>query len=215
MKIIIGLFLLAVSVGSNAGVVSIWIAEGSGSPSVQSYIELDPEYVSIPLTLKADTKSAIERHRLIQKLESYVVSKVNEHPEISIVYGEVSLSSREPSGFKSYGRRSESNIYIVAKIENGTEIYDATESLYRFVQNLKLPEDTELNYGATKLAISNPGKHVNALISKVGNEVKRTKESLGISLKVKVTGLSSPVRIVEIKNRKLAVYLPYVVEYAE
>lgn len=215
MKLMVGFILVFLSVSANAGLVSIWVAVGKGTPPVQSYLEIEPEYVSIQLTLKGDSKSAIERHDLIRKLESYVVLRASENSEIDVVYGEVSLSSREPSGFKSYGRGSESNIYLIIKLDDDAKIYEATKKLYKFIQKIKLPEDTTLTYGATKLAIANPEKHVVSLISKIGNELKATKEALGVSLKVKVTGLSSPVRIVEIKNRKLAAYLPYVIEYAE
>ena len=215
MKKIVGVILIFMSALANAGSVSIWVAEGKGIPPVQSYIEIEPQYLSISLTLKADTKSAMERHQLIRKLESVIVSSAASHAEIDVVYGEVSLSRREPSGFKSYGRGSESNIYLLTPINNGSQVYEATEKLYKFVRSLEIPEDTELDYGATKLAIEKPEEHIKRLKSKIANEIKSTKEIFGLTLKVNITGLSSPVSLVEIKDRKLAVYLPYVIEYRE
>ncbi|WP_162926393.1 hypothetical protein [Teredinibacter purpureus] len=215
MKPVISLIIIIYSSVANAGLASIWVANEVSTPPIQSYIKIEPEYLSIPITLKADSKSAMERHQLIGKLEQYVTSKAASEATIDLVYGEVSLSEREPGGFKSYGRGSESNIYLTTKLESSAEIFDATERIYKFIRSLEPPEDTELNYGSTKLAIENPEQYIEPLKSKIGSELKSTKEALGVSLKATITGLSSGVRVAEVKNRKLIVFLPYVITYSE
>jgi len=218
MRNIIFTTLLTLSANSYAGLSAVIIAYGTGEVPVNSSIDIDAEYVAMSVSLSSDAKYASKRAKLISKLQSKISSAATNQPNIYFKQGVISLSPRENSTFsisKSYGSNSGSKFYILSKLGNGTDIYKATQDIYGFIAKIQKPEDTNISYGNTSLAIESPSKHRTQLITKIKDEISSTKSILGTKHKVTVTGLESPVIVRQKNDKQVTLFLDYKIEFSE
>ncbi len=209
---------LLLSVNSYAGFSAIVIAYGTGDVPVNSSIDIDAEYVAMSVTLSSDAKYPSERAKLISKLQSAISSSASSDPDIDFQQGVISLSPREKSSFsfsKSYGRSSGSSFYILAKLDNGKDVYAATQDIYSFIARIKKPEDTSLSLGNTTLAISSPNQYRKQLLEKVKEEIDITKNILGAGYRASISGLENPVIIRQKDDKQVTLFVDYRIEFSE
>jgi len=218
MKKILFIVLLTLSVNSYAGLSAVIIAYGTGNVPVNSSIDIDAEYVAMSVTLSSDAKYASQRARLIKQLQTQISTASKTHPNISFKQGMISLSPRENSTFsisKSYNRHSGSKLYILSKLDNNTDMYNATQAIYNFINKIKKPEDTSISYGNISLAIDSPNKYRNQLLVKIKDEIDSTKNVLGSKQKVTVKGLQSPVIVRQKNDKQVTLFLDYKINFSE
>lgn len=218
MKNLITVLLLLLSINTHAEFSAIIIAYGTGNTPVNSSIDVDAEYVAMPVTLSSDAKYPSERAKLISKLQSLISGAATTNANIEFQQGAISLSPSEKSSFsisKSYGRSSGSSFYILAKLDRGKGVYAATQEIYSFIGRIKKPEDTSLRLGNTTLAISSPHKYRNQLLTLVKDEIANTKTALGEGYKVSISGLENPVIVRQKNDKQVTLFIDYRVELSE
>ena len=218
MKNLVTVTLLLLSINAYAGFSAIVIAYGTGNTPVNSSVDVDAEYVAMPVTLSSDAKYPSERAKLISKLQSSISGAAATNTNIEFQQGTISLSPSEKSSFsisKSYGRSSGSSFYILAKLDSGKGVYAATQEIYSFIGRIKKPEDTSLRLGNTTLAISSPNKYRNQLLTLVKEEITNTKAALGEGYKVSISGLENPVIVRQKNDKQVTLFIDYRVELSE
>lgn len=212
MKVFTALILVMITGNVFAGSSAIVIAYGTGNVPVNSSIDIDAEYVALSVTVSSDSKYASERANLINKFQTLISNKASNIPNIEFQQGVISLSPREKSSFslsRSYGRNTGSGFYLLSKLEADKDIFEATQNIYAFIKNIKIPDDTNLRLGETSLAISTPSKYRNQLIVKVKDEINETKSIIGPEFKVSITGLENPVIVKQKDDKQVTVFLDY------
>ncbi|WP_101757986.1 hypothetical protein [Oceanicoccus sp. KOV_DT_Chl] len=218
MKNLVTVTLLLLSINAHAGFSAIVIAYGTGNTPVNSFVDVDAEYVAMSVTLSSDAKYPSERAKLISKLQSSISGAAATNTNIEFQQGAISLSPSEKSSFsisKSYGRSSGSSFYILAKLDSGKGVYAATQEIYSFIGRIKKPEDTSLRLGNTTLAISSPNKYRNQLLTLVKEEITNTKAALGEGYKVSISGLENPVIVRQKNDKQVTLFIDYRVELSE
>jgi len=218
MKNLLTVVVLLISINAHAGFSAIVIAYGTGNTPVNSSIDVDAEYVAMPVTLSSDAKYPSERAKLISTLQSAISSAVATNANIEFQQGAISLSPSEKSSFsisKSYGRSSGSSFYILAKLDNSKGVYEATQEIYSFIARIKKPEDTSLGLGNTTLAVSSPNKYRNQLLTLIKEEITNTKTTLGEGYKVSILGLENPVIVRQKNDKQVTLFIDYRVELRE
>jgi len=218
MKNIITAVLLLLSINAHAGFSGIVIAYGTGNTPVNSSIDVDAEYVAMPVTLSSDAKYPSERAKLISRLQSAISGATATNANIEFQQGLISLSPSEKSSFsisKSYGRSSGSSFYLLAKLGSGKGIYAATQEIYSFIGRIKKPEDTSLKLGNTTLAVSSPNKYRKQLLTLIREEITNTKAALGANYKVTISGLENPVIVNQKSDKQVTLFIDYRVEFSE
>lgn len=218
MKTIITLAFILITFTARADFSAIVIAYGAGNVPVNSSIDIDAEYVAMPVSLSSDAKYPAERAKLISKLQSAVMSAASSNPNIDFQQGVISLSPQEKSSFsisKSYGSSSGSSFYILAKLATEKDIYTVTQDIYSFLGRIQKPDDTSINLGNTSLAISSPNQYRTQLLDKIKKEIESTKLALGPNYKVTISGLENPVIVRQKNDKQVTVFVNYWIELSE
>lgn len=201
-----------------AGFSAVVIAYGTGDVPVNSSIDIEAEYVAMSVSISSDAKYLAKRAKLIKNLQDTISSAASEVESIDFQQGVISLSPREKSSFslsQSYGGNSGSRFYILSKLENGKDVYSATQDIYNFINSIKRPKDTSLRLGNTSLAVGSPNDYRSQLLAKMKSEINATKEALGSAYKVSVSGLENPVVVRQKNDKQVTLFIDYRVQLSE
>lgn len=212
MRYLVVLLLITFSSFANAGISSVVIAFDGNSVPVNAYVDMDAEYVALPLSLYSDVDNPKRRAQRLHKLQSVIVDKVNRDKSITLQMGSVSLSPRKTSSFKfssSYSSSSETTLYLLTPFAKDSNIYSLTQKIIEFVDAIKKPDDTEIRLGNSLLAINNPEEHRLTLLKKIKNEIELTKKVLGNDYKVTVSRLEGAVLVKQQSDRKVRLFINY------
>lgn len=219
MKYFLGLLFLAFSVNAHAGYSIVVIAHASGTAPVNSAINIDADYVAMPVSLSSDAKYPAERAELIRKLQSQIDTAVSKDPNLEFQQGTVSLSpDTKSSSFlasKSYSRGARSSIYILSKLSNGQNAFSAAKEIYSLIDSIKTPEDTNILIGDMSLAITSPNQYRDKLLASIKKEIQATKAALGKGYKASISGLENPVIVLQKDDKQVTVFLNYRVTFKE
>ncbi len=201
-----------------AGSSAIFIAYGTGDVPVNSHIDIDAEYVAMSVSLSSDAKYPSKRAELISQLQSSIKASASKNLNIDFQQGVVSLSPREKSSFsisKSYRANSGSSFYLLSKLDSKNDVYTATQLIYRFINKIQKPKDTNLSLGNTSLAINSPNNYRKQLLQLVKEEISSAKEILGSSYNVSISGLENPVLVRQKDDQQVTLFLDYRIKLSE
>ena len=218
MNKLLTLVLLLISFDALSSVSGVVIAHNSGSVSVNSYIDVDAEYVAMSVSLSSEAKYPNQRLEEISQLQSTISQAATSNENISFIQGAVSLSPRERSSFslsKSYGGNSGSSLYILSKLDTTKDVYSATQETYSFIAKIQKPKDTNLNLGNTRLAINSPNQYRDRLLEKLKEEITNIKNVLGEGYKVSISGLENSVIVTQKNDKQVTILLDYQIELSE
>lgn len=213
------LFLMCLSpFVTHAGISSLIIALNNSNVPVNTYLDVQAEYVAMPVSLSSDAKHPSERIQLIHQLQSIIERAARNDAAIDLQQGNISLSPRELSSFsisKMNGSPSESKLYILSPITDSVNIFDVTQKLNHFLSSIKLPDETKIRPGNTTLAIKDPDRFRAELIKKIKIDVESTRETLGTDYKVEISGLEGPVLVVQLNDKQVRLFINYDLKFME
>lgn len=219
MKYFLGLMFLIFSANAQAGSSIVVIAHATGTAPVNSAIDIDADFVAMPVSLSSDAKYPAERAQLIRKLQTEVEAAVRKKPNLELQQGTVSLSpDTKSSSFlasKSYSRGARSNIYILSKLGDGQSAFSAAQEIYSLISHIKVPDDTSVYLGDMSLAVTSPSKYRDVLLAIIKSEIQATKDALGTGYKASVSGLENPVIVLQKDDKHVTVFLNYRVTFKE
>lgn len=184
-----------------------------GQVPVVSFIEVDAEYVTVPLSISSNAKSPAERYRLIHNLQRLIMDKAKTNPDLSVE----EVSPLQPLNGKPEQSMSSAlgTLYISAQLGSASEPFEAAELVYEFIFGITIPSNTDVKYGELFLSISNPEQFRKSIEAKVRTEIGTTLQSLGSSYSVKIMGMNAPVAMLNRGGVKLAMFIPYKVTYEQ
>ena len=212
MKKALFIALLLLTASSNAGYSKIVIAYSKGDVPVNSFIDLEADYVAIPVSIYSDAKNTINRLKSIHKLQSDIKAAADKNENFEFSQGVVSLSPKDKSTFssiKSYGPRSSANFYLFGSLENGKDVYTITQEIYSFVLAIQKPKDTTINLGNTSLGISSPEEYRTKLLELLKTDIEEIKQTIGSDYAVSISGLDNPVLVRQKNDKEVTVFIDY------
>lgn len=218
MKKIILLIFSLLAVNAHAGMSStLATAYGNRNIPVNSYIDVDAEYVAMSITLSSKASDPADRAKRIKELQSSIKTAVSNNQDIEFKQGRITLSSKKKSS--SFLSKSSSfssvNFYLLGKLGEGTDIFDVTQKLHKFIAAIEVPEETSISLGNTTLAMLSPNKYREELLIKVKAEIESTKKIFGPDYKVSVSGLEKPVSVMQKNDRQVTLYIGYRLVFSE
>ena len=174
------------------------------------------DYVAIPVTIVSEQKEPSQRFDDIRAAKRLIQDKAKENKKIMIKDGPFFLSARPASkmgfisSYSSYEQPSTANLNIMIPLDlQVPDVFAAASEITRFVNGIKFGEKTQCNLGQVQLAVADPEQHRAALLQLIAQDIRKTKEQMGVKGNLSVDGLQSPVIVRQLDETKVELLLNY------
>lgn len=209
LLLVTSLFLSQLAYASGSSVV---IAAGYSPYTPTVRVQISADYVAIPINIKNDSKDPLKRSDEIEKALRLVTERVKQHADLAVRQGVVSLSAMEQSGLKSYGgydSASSAQLYVLGTLKPEVNVFAVTKRIYQAISAVQLTDGTKVTYGKTTLGLNDPEKYRNQLLGLIAKSINETKKSLGLAGSVEISGLESPVAVMQINESEVVLFINY------
>lgn len=209
--LLVGL-LLAVQ-PAHAGSPSVVIAIGYSPYTPAIRVQVPADYVAIPINIQNDSKDPLKRSEEIEKALRAVTERVKQHNDLTVKQGIISLSpveygSKSYSSYDTYGGSS-AQLYVLGTLKPEINVFSITKRIYQVVSGVQMTNGTKITFGKTALGLNDPEKHRNQLLGLIAKSIADTKKSLGLTGAVEVSGLESPVAVMQINESEVVLFINY------
>jgi hypothetical protein len=198
------------------------VAVSKGYVPVAITLEVEADYVAVPISITSGEKDPLRNIENVQLLLDKLRDATRKSPEMKLRQGAVSLSimqGEESSGFSSSYRppnpSSSTNLFLVAPLTKTHDVYQATRELLAIGQSVAKSDQTRVTYGTTSLGLESPERFRPRLLALIQKDVEQTRNSLGNPKSFEVSGLESPVVVMQRDDRSVIVYIPYRVKVGQ
>lgn len=209
-------FFLLVASHSYASSDSFVIAQSRGHVPVAVMLEVESDYVAVPISIVSSEKDPLRNIENVQMFSDKLKDAARKSPDIKLRQGAVSLSimpgeegSSLSSSYRPPSPSSNTNLFLVAPLTKGHDIFQATRELLAIGQSVAKSDPTRITYGATSLGLESPERFRPRLLALIQKEVDQVRNSLGNPKTFEVSGLESPVVVMQRDDRNVVVYIPY------
>jgi hypothetical protein len=191
----------------------------SGIPAVVLIRRAD--FLVQRVTLTNDTRAEEGRIQELQQTIRDMVSDAAKRPGIALSYGDeflipISSASAVSVVLSPGGKRedtSSTSLYVKMALSEKDNVPAAIASLRKFIKSARVSGRTEIEpEGDVGLSLVAPEKYRYEIISKITDDAKKLRESVGAQCKVQLSGLSNRVSWQRSDVSELTLYIPYQVE---
>jgi len=168
------------------------------------------DFVAVPVTITSEQKEPLQRFDDIRTAKNLIRGKANENKKIVIKDGPLSLSARPTSkmnflaSYSSYEAPSTASINIMLPLApQSPDVFSAAREITRFVNAIKFGEKTQCNLGQIQLAVADPEQYRPALLQLIAQDVRKTREQMGVKGNLTVEGLQSPVIVRQLDETRV------------
>lgn len=206
--------LFAASHG-HAGSDPFVIAVSRNHIPVAVTLEVEADFVAAPISIVSGEKDPLRNIEYVQAFSDKLREAVRKAPDIKLRQGVVSLSimQGEESGFSSSYRppnsSSNTNLFLVAPLKKNQDVFLATRELLAIGYSVAKSDQTRVTYGATSLGLESPERFRPRLLALIQKDVEQVRSSLGNPKMFEVSGLESPVVVMQRDDRNVVVFIPY------
>jgi hypothetical protein len=202
---------------------SFFVVAYSGEKIASVSLEKDADYASISVQIYSDQKDPVAQFKEIKQIQEQIISKAAEQKDIEIHKGPILLSA-EPSKTSlsissGYYRAASSTaqLHVLFKLGEKEDIYDCAIRIKGFLDTISLPSKAKFELEQIRLVVKNPEDYRKAILKKIGEDVKVSKEALGYDGKMTISQLQQPVLVRQINDRKVELFINYsmAIELAE
>ena len=177
-------------------------------------IVMPADFVSVPVRILSDQKNTAQAYEESRQAVELISKHAKENGRLRMSMGVVSLSQHQggygiSSGSWSQPAASVEIFLLVPLSTNSGNIFDAGVEAAKFVEGLSLPGKTRCELGRLQLAVENPEQYRSKVLSLIADEMKKTREALSPQGSVNVQGLESPVRVGQVDDRNVQLFLNY------
>lgn len=211
---ILVLLASSMAMSAHAGSSSFVVAVARGQVPVAVRLELPADYVAVPISLTSNEKDPLRNIESLQTYTQRLQEAVSKSPAVKLRQGTVSLAvaPAEEGGFSSYkmgGTPSTTSLFLVAPLTADRDVYQVARDIIAFAQTVAKPEQVRVTFGTTALGVEAPERLRPRLLALIQKDIEQTRAALGNPKSFEVTGLESPVVVVQRDDRNVVVYLPY------
>ena len=201
---------LSAQAGSNSFVVAL----ARGQVPVAVRLELPADYVAVPISLSSNEKDPVRNIESLQAYTQRLQEAVAKSPAVKLRQGTVSLAvaPAEEGGFSSYkmaGTPSTASLFLVAPLPADRDVYQVARDLIAFAQTVAKPDQLRVTFGTTALGVEAPERLRPRLLALIQKDIEQTRAALGNPKSYAVSGLESPVVVMQRDDRNVVVYQPY------
>lgn len=215
MKSITIFFISAIVLAMPISAFSKFIVVASKGPerNVSTFIEKQAEYLISELTIKNDDRDPIKRFGLLEKAQQALLLKAYERDGVSVDLLPVQLEiDRHSKLLPSFNSASLRYRVLVSLSDYKNDFLAASLALRKLIDELPEIEDTQYELSIARLGIENPEKYRNEILEKISTDLADLKTRFGNSMRIKLSGLESPVRAEQLQDTKISVYINYQIE---
>jgi len=199
---------------SHAGSSSFVVAMSKNSSPASVKIEVAADYVVVPVSILSEDKDPLLNVENIQATKTKLTELASKNTTIKIRYGvqSMSVSVREEAKFSSYGSYtapSTADIYLVAPLTKGSDVFQVTREIIAFLRSIPKSEQVRLRLGTTSLGLDDPEQYRGRLLPLIAKDVEHTRSAIGNSKSYEVSGLESPVLVMQQDEKNVVVFIPF------
>jgi hypothetical protein len=190
---------------SHAGSNSFVVAMSRNSSPASVKIEVAADYVVVPVSILSEDKDPLLNVENMQATKTKLAELASKNTTIRIRYGVQSMSV-------SYGSStapSTADIYLVAPLTKGNDVFQATRDIIAFLRSIPKSEQVRLRLGTTSLGLDDPEQYRGRLLPLIAKDVEHTRSAIGNSKSYEVSGLESPVLVMQQDEKNVVVFLPF------
>lgn len=207
--------LLLVASHSDAGSESFVMAVSTGHIPAAVVLEVEADYVAVPIFITSSEKDPLRNIENVQRLSDKLREAVRQSPNVKLRQGTVSLSitqgeeSSFSSSYRSPNAASNKSLFLAAPLTKSRDVFQAARELIVIGQSVAKSDQARVTYGATSLGLESPERFRLRLLALIQNDVEQVRTSLGNPKAFEVSGLESPVVVMQRDDRNVVVYIPY------
>ena len=175
----------------------------------------DAEFVAANLTIENDDRDPIKRIQFWKKAKQALEKKTDELKYASIVLLPVNLDVDRSYKIFSTDKTSLTYRLLVSLPEHNNDFFEATAAIRNIVDGLPEYEDTKYSLSNAFLGIENPEQYRNKILDMIDQDIRNLKQRFGERLKLKISGLNSPVEIYQLDDIKVLLCINYLIELIE
>jgi len=197
-------------VGSGSG--SYLVVAAPEAPRVAEYVEVEADFVSLPISIRSGNQDALERIKDVEATLASLHAEAEAFPDVVVTGGTVSITpASEKSNWSTpaYAPETDSRLYLSAPLTQETSVFSVAERIYALLARVKSVGDAKVRVGATALSVRAPERFREDLLHRIRDGVAKAKKELGAAGPVDVSGLAGPVRVSQKDDRTVRVYLDY------
>ncbi|MDO9265367.1 MAG: hypothetical protein Q7U02_15460 [Desulfosalsimonadaceae bacterium] len=220
MKWIITSWMIIFSASAYAGseISPIYVLAIQYERPVSVALLREADYVAVALTIESEQDEPSQRYNDIRAAKRLIQDKARESKRILVKDGAISLSARPTSkmsmssisSYSSYETPSTANLTILLPLDlKSPDVFSAASEISRFVNAIKFGKKTKCNLGQTQLAVADSEQHRPALLQLIAQDVKKTKEQMGVKGNITVEGLQSPVIVRQLDETRVELFMNY------
>ncbi len=174
------------------------------------------DYVAIPVTILSDREEPTQRFDDIRTAKRLIQFKAKRDKKIILKDGPLSLSATPTSrksfmsSCSSYNEPSMATLSLLIPLDSQTQdVFTAAGEITRFISTIKFDDGIRCHLGSVQLAVADPEQHRAALLQLIAQDIRKTKEQMGIKGNLTVEGLQSPVIVRQLDEAKVELLLNY------
>lgn len=208
------LIALCIVAPSYASSDSFIVAISRGQVPVTVAVDVAADFVAVPISITSNEKDPLRNIENVQALMGKLKDAVRKSPNIKLRQGTISLSVTQGeegsfSSYKSAGVPSNANLYLIAPLANDRDVFQVTREMIALAQSIPKPDQSRITFGTTMLGIESPERFRTQLLALIQKEVGQVRSALGNPKLFEVSGLESPVVVMQRDDRSVVVYIPY------
>lgn len=193
----------------------------SGIPSV--VLQRRADFLVQRIRLTNDTRAEDARIRELQQTIRDMVSDAAKKPGIALSYGDeflIPISTAATEVVLSAGGKrpdtSSASIYVKMALAEKDDVPAAIANLTAFIRKARISGRTEIEpEGEVGLSLVAPEKYRYQIISKITEDARKLRESVGSKCRIQLSGLANRVSWQRSDVSELTLYIPYQIQLAE
>jgi|SRR5437867_4465430 len=199
----------SVAVGTPSFVVAVGYSPHA--PSVR--MQLRADVVAVPITIQHDAKDPLKRFDQIENALRAISDRVKQQGDLSVRFGVVSLSPREPgkgysSSYDSSGG-SAGQLHVLGALKAEATVFTVARRIHQVVTAVPVADGTRVHLGNTALGMEDPERFRPQLLGLIARSAADTRKLLGASGPIDLEGLENPVAVMQVNESEVVVFINY------
>jgi len=176
-------------------------------------MQLRADFVAVPITIQHEAKDPLKRFDQIENALRAISDRVKQQGDLSVRFGIVSLSPREPgkgysSSYDASGG-SAAQLYVLGALKPEATVFSLAKRIHQVVTAVPVADGTRVHLGNTALGVEDPERFRPQLLGLISKSVAETRKLLGASGPIDLEGLESPVAVMQVNESDVVVFINY------
>ena len=203
--------LLLIPLTAQAGQIGIVLSDSYANPVAVRY-KMRADYIAQTITITSKERDFAAKLKNIQNAKKYLVELVEGKGQIIVHEGPARLYPGSEGFFKSSysSQEPQAEVQLLLPIVSDSDnIFSGGIELGDILGTLDPPGKTGLQASYVRLAVEDPEKLRGKILEMISADVKTAKEKMKGSGKITVSGLEGPVKVNQVDNVNVELFIEY------